>query len=443
MIDFKLLRKHREFIEHVGAIVSGRSIAAVVGLLVTPVVARLFSPADFGVAASFLALAAMAVPVASLRYDAALALPRTEQEALLLAALCYRILPVFCVLLFGVIALLAVNASGWRTLELIGAWIWVLPFTLFLMGAQDIQESWLARTKSFGVISRSVVVETTLGGAARIAFGAVAGTSVYGLILGHLVGVVGRLILQGRAGAESLRATFRRIEWPKLREVARRYADFPRLNAPAGLVYTVGQNLPVLMFGLMYSASTAGFFAMANRLARIPVQIVATSVRRVYLQKAANIHNSGRSLRRSFVLATFGLLAIGLVPCFAIWMYGQSLLVWLLGDQWNSAGRFLEIIAPWVLIAWVSSPCNAIFVVLRKQDYWLKLQIILTPVRLSAFVAGYKLALGAEQTLGLFVLLAVLANVVTIMIALFLAGSTVLPPKSGAAIPNHDKETWQ
>ena len=423
MTMLRHLKKHKEFIGHVGAIVSGRSIAAAFGLLLTPVVARLFTPADFGVAASYLAIAAIAAQVASLRYESAVVLPKDDKEALLLAALAYRILPAFCLLMLCVTGLLKASGTGGRTFDLLGDWVWVLPITVLVMGGQDIQESWLSRKKSFGLISKTVVLETTLGGIARIGFGVLGGSSVYGLILGHLLGASGRLVMQGRAGAASLKATFRQIEWPTMREIARRYSDFPKLNAPAGLVFSTGQNLPVLLFGAMFSPEIAGFFAMANRLAQIPVQIVAASVRRVFLQKAAAIHNDGRSLRRSFLLTAAGLLLIGAVPCAAIWMYGEPVLGWLLGARWLSAGRILEIIAPWILTVWVTAPCNAIFIVLRKQSHWLVQQSIVTVVRLSAFGIGYSLELGAERTLGLFVLFAVIGNLATIAFALRLTGS--------------------
>ena len=433
------IKNHKEFIGQVGTIISGRSISAVLGLLVTPIVARLFSPSDFGVTASFLGLAGIGAQVASLRYESAVVLPKSDHEALLLTTLAYRILPAFCLLLLGIIALMDATGIRWSALDLLGVWTWMLPITVLFMDAQDIQETWLSRKKQFGVISKSVMAETAVGSVARIGFGVLEGSSVHGLIIGQLVGVVTRLVIQGRAATDTFWAMFRGITWQSLRDIARRYSDFPRLNAPASLIFSTGQNLPVLMFGVMFSPAIAGYFAMANRLVRVPVQVVAISVRGVYLQKAATIHNDGRSLRRSYVLTTLGLFAMGAVPCVAVWLYGQPLLSWLLGGKWHTAGRYLEIIVPWVLLTWATAPCNSIFIVLRKQTYWLVLQAITTIVRLAAFAIGFAFELGAERTLELFVLFATVGSLATIALTFSLTSRKKLK-RVGSSTMIQDQE---
>jgi O-antigen/teichoic acid export membrane protein len=415
-------RKHREFIGQVGTILTGRIVAAAVSLLLTPIVARLYSPADFGIAAQFIALAAIASQVASLRYEVAIALPKRDDEALQVAVLAYRLLPIFGVLLLCVIGAIKFGGGSLGSLDLLGDWIWLLPPTVLLMAAQDIQESWLSRQLRFGVVSKSVVLDVSAGQVTRITLGLVGGSTVFGLIMGQLCGVISRLVMQGRAAPESIRAVLRRADWGVLRRLAVQYADFAKLNAPAGLLYSVTQNLPILLFGMMFTPAVAGFFAMANRLSKMPVQIVVTSVRRVFLQKAVRIHNDGGSLRRSFSLTSLGLLAMGTLPALALWMYGQPLLTWLLGPKWFDAGRYLEIIAPWVLSAWASAPCNAVFIVLRRQRLWLELLIATTAVRVGSFVVGHALGYGAEETLGLFVLSSVGVHVLIMIISLQLAG---------------------
>lgn len=405
---------------------TGRVVAAGLSLALTPVVARLYAPDDFGIAALYLALAAVASEVASLRYESAIALPKEDREALQVTVLAYRLLPAFSLLLLCVIAVLA--GFDWLGgLASLGGWIWLLPVTVLLMSAQDVQESWLSRHLRFGDVSRSVVADVSVGQASRIAFGLVSGSSVFGLIIGQLCGVVTRLFIQGRAGFESVRAVFRAADWRELRSVATRYSDFARLNAPAGLLYSVTQNLPVLLFGTMFSPAAAGLFAMANRLSKLPVQIVAMSVRRAFIQRAASIHNEGRALRRAYVLTSLGLLAMGALPSLAIWLYGQPLLGWLLGAKWIDAGRYLEIIAPWVLSAWVSAPCNAVFIVLRRQRLWLILLVVTTAVRLSTFVIGHLLGLGAEGTLRLFVLSSVAVHLLVMGMSFDLSGRRPAP----------------
>jgi lipopolysaccharide exporter len=411
------LSKHFDFVRNVATMMSGRSIAAGIALVTMPIVARLYDPGDFGVAAVFLSLIGMISTFSALRYDAAVVLPEDDEEALDLAAVGFRIL--FLISLVLVAMLLAYTWSGanWRILELLGVWKWLLPLGVLLTTALHIQEAWLARKKRFQVVAATLVVGSVTNSGTRIGLGTFAGSSVLGLIAGNILGMSFRLLLQNSMSSEVFRAVFRRMAWRRTRQITSRYADFPKLNAPAAMVFTFGQNLPVLLMGLMFTPAVAGFYAMADRLSQAPVTIVTNSVRRVFLQKVADTFNRGKSLRKAFLLATGGLALLGIVPFGCVWIYGQPLLTWLLGVQWFEAGRYLEIMAPWLFMAWLTAPANPIFVVLRKQSSWLTLQTIMTVLRLVAFGVAFAIGADSEWTLQAFVIATIFGHLLTIAVA--------------------------
>lgn len=416
----KLLSRHSEFLGHVVTLMSGKMIAAAIALLTTPIVARLFDPADFGVAAVFVSIISIVSNVSSLRYESTLSLPKQEEEARMLMSLCYGILFAICIAMATIVAILKTSGVRLATLEVLGVWAWVLPIGLFLLGALKVQECWLTRQKHFKLSSVSLVMGNTVTSGSRIAFGAAAGTSVYGLVTGYLLGISTRLLIQRSASREALRVSFRRLDWAAMRKVVREYSDFPMFNAPAGFLFSLGGNLPVLLFGTMFSPAIAGFYAMANRLAQVPTTIVANSMRRVFLQKAASIRNRGDNLRKAYLLATAGLALIGIAPLIIVTLYGQPMLGWLLGERWLQAGRYLEIIAPWMFMIWVTAPANPVFVVLRHQKFWLWIQSTITVLRLAAFGIAYLAAADIEWTLRAFVNVTVACNLIAISIALWM-----------------------
>ena len=418
MIKRRLSAGHSEFIGNVAVMMSGKTVAALIALFTTPIVARLFSPSDFGVAAFFTSVVLIVSNGATLRYEAALSLPKEDVEAIAIMALAYRILIAVCIALLLLITAYELTGLQWAGLDLLGHWKWLLPLAVMLMSALHVQESWLTRTKSFTVASASLVVGNATTGLTRIGLGYFQGSSIYGLIVTYLVGLASRLIVQRSASSMGARALFSRIDWPTVRAVARRYADFPKFNAPAGVVYAIGGNLPVLLFGVIFSPAVAGFYAMANRLSHMPLTIVANSMRRVFLQKAAAIRNRGGSLRKAFLLLTGGLVLLGIVPFAVLWLFGEPLLTLLLGARWTVAGQYLEIMAPWLFSVWVAAPCNAVFIVLREQRFFLLRQTILTVLRAIAFAIAYLATGKPEWTLHGFVIVTVLTNVVTILHAL-------------------------
>lgn len=69
---------------------SGRVVAAGIALVTMPIVARLFTPGDFGVVSMFLSIVGIISHISALQYEGALVLPK-EEEALTLMAFTYRI----------------------------------------------------------------------------------------------------------------------------------------------------------------------------------------------------------------------------------------------------------------------------------------------------------------------------------------------------------------
>lgn len=414
------LVKHREFIGNVAIMMSGKTTASLIALVTMPIVARLFAPSDFGIAAMFVSIIGIVSTVGSLRYGAALVLPKDKPEALTLMALSYRVMFSLCAVLLLVIAVYEASGVNWSGLELLGGWVWLLPLGVLLSSALHIQESWLTRNKSFKTISASLIVGNASTSGFRIGFGALFGSSIYGLIVGFFLGTICRLAVQKSAVTEGLRAAFSHVDWPAIKKTARRYSDFPKYNAPAGFVFSLGQDMPVLLFGIMFSPATAGFYAMANRLSQAPITIVANSMRRVFLQKAAEISNRGGDLKRAFLLSVSALALFGAAPFVSLWLFGQELSTWLLGERWFVAGGYLEIMAPWLFMVWVAAPCNPVFIILRRQKTWLSLTTALTLLRLGAFGVAYAVTAGPEWTLQLFVIATVAGNLVTISTALVL-----------------------
>lgn len=423
------LHRYADFVRDLATMMSGKTIAAAIALFTTPIVSRLFEPSDFGVAAVFASIIGITSNISSLSYTKAIVIPKLEDDALELMAFSFRVVLLFCLAFLFVVAMLRTFELDIAAFNLLGAWVWLLPLGTLMLSVIQMQEGWLTRRRSFGVISASLVAGNSIAAGSRITAGLSTGTSVYGLIVGQMLGILIRLASQWQWCRSALRVSCGRMGFASVRRVARKYRDFPLFDAPAGLVLALGQNLPILLFGSMFSPAVAGFFAMANRLSKVPVTIVGNAMRRVFLQRAAAINNSGRPIRRAFLLTIGGLVALGILPFTFVWYYGEPILTWLLGAKWSMAGRYLEIIAPWMFMLWIISPCNAVFMVLRRQGFWLGLQTILTILRLGAFGVAYFIQAGPEWTLGAFVFVTVIGSLLTLLITTWMTthGDKQLP----------------
>lgn len=398
---------------------SGKAFAGVVAVVTLPVVARFFTPEDFGVSALFVSTMSVLATFATLGYSSAVVLPKDEEEASVLMSLSYQVLAVVCCLI-----LLSIAVAHWaefavRPLDLMGASKWLLPLGLAIVAAVGIQEYWLSRKRLFRETSVSLIVGNASTGLTRIALGALGGSSSISLIAGYMFGQILRLGVQWKSCGQTVFAALKSTPKIPFGNVARRYIDFPIYKMPADFVYSIGSNLPTLLLGAMFSPAVAGLFAMAKGLLQSPVRLVSSSVSRVFLQKAASIHRDGRSLWNAYWLSTITLALTGIPVFFVVFFFGQGLTTWFLGDNWLEAGEYVETIVPWLLMVWVTVPSKAVYVVIRRQGILLMFEILLTLLRVCAFWVGYLISAGPLGTLDMFVKVTILVNFVAMVAAAY------------------------
>lgn len=389
-------------------------------LLAAPVIARLFTPEDFGVAALIISVAVVLNSISSFRYENAIVLPEEWPQALALIRLSFWLLVIFSLLLTAFF--LASYLLAWKLplLESLDRQLLLIPVSVFLLGIGNIVRQWAIREKRFKIIGQAEVAGSIGVVSTRIALGLALGSSVLGLMAGYLFGVVATALMLTRKTIGSLRRSTNATRITML-DVAQRYRDFLIYSSPTGLLRTLSENLPVLILGVMFTPAVVGFYAIAARLVRMPVKIIGESFQSVYMQKAIEIKNAGHGVGKSLTKMTLYLAVIGF-PIFAIlYFYGEYLFGILLGDNWATAGEYVEVLSPLLFVVFVLSPGNAIFTILEKQRVYFYLQIIKTIAAILAFYVAHKMSLVAIEALGLYTAFSVAANLLALLVAFLLA----------------------
>src|ERR1700738_4276204 len=78
----------RPFLRNVAIMLTGSVAGQLVSVLLSPILTRIYSPQQFGILSVYMAILTMLVVVASLRYEIALTLATSEEEAINLVAVC-------------------------------------------------------------------------------------------------------------------------------------------------------------------------------------------------------------------------------------------------------------------------------------------------------------------------------------------------------------------
>lgn len=386
---------------------SGTVLAQALGILVMPIVTRFFTPEAFGVYALFTAITAIIGVIACLRYELAIMLPETNEEAanIVAVSLCSGVL-------ITLISALILFAGSEYILKLIKApelknYLWLIPVSVFFAGLWITLNYWNSRTKHFGRLSLIQIISSIITQIAKIAAGFAGFISGGVLILTTLLGIVVSTGMLGKQIWRDDKALFTsNVRWQKIQNGFARYKKFPLIDSAGGLLNTISWQLPALMLSTFFSVSVVGLYALGLTVLQRPLSIVSGALSQVFYQRASeekHIEGNNGVLVENLMDK---LMFVGILPTAVLAMIGEELFSVLFGARWGEAGRYTQILAPWIFFWFISSPLSALFSVYERQGSALSVHLLIFLTRLvSLYIGGIYhsiyLALGLFSVTGI------------------------------------------
>jgi len=195
-----------------------------------------------------------------------------------------------------------------------------------------------------------------------------------------------------------------------LKTVIVEYKLFPLYTSWTTLINALSQAMPALLLAIFFSAETAGYYALANRVLIVPIGLVGNSVRQVYYQRATELYNNGESIFPLFKKMTLNLAMMGLVPVIIMIIWGSEIFGIALGSSWEEAGLYASIITMWLFVFFIDRPGVATILILELNQIQLIIEILLLVFRLIALLAGALIFKNIYITLGLFTIVGLIFN---------------------------------
>ena len=408
--------KYSAFIIGVLTNMTGGVIAQTIGFLCAPVIARLFTPEHFGIAALVASFAAIFRQTSCFGYSQAIILPKEDSEAVKIMGLSLIILISLCIVLtFGMVFTdLFSVVKPWS--KNVGGWIFAVPISILLSGFMDIFSSMDVRKKQYGIIAKAQILEAIVSPGIKIGAGAVAGSSVFGIVASQLIAMVARVGVLLNNGKRAVFRDLFKIKRHDIYHIAKEYRDFPIYGVPAALLNGFSQSIVVIMLGYLFSPAVVGFYAMGAKLLNMPLNIIIVSMRRVYMQSVAELKNRGRPLSGSFVKTTLGLFSLGLTPFLITLLWGKDISSLLLGESWASSGTYAAILSFWLFSDFIVSPSIAFLIITRKNRFRLYFQIFSFIAKISSLYIGFTINKEPAPTLLAFSLTSAAVNFALIAI---------------------------
>jgi lipopolysaccharide exporter len=367
---------------------SGTALAHLLVVVSAPVLTRLYNPAEFGTFAVYSSVLSVLLVVASLRYESAIPLPPEDDQAASLLALSLAILAGMTLVLGLLVWLFGASAARAANVPELGSYRGLIPLGFLGAGGYQILALWAIRRSRFRPVARTRVGQGVGQVVTQITLGAV-GAGTPGLLLGDVVGrVAGSGALAVQLQRERL---FGRVTRASARAMAYRYRRFPLVTTWAGLLNIGSLQLPAVVFSAGFGAVAAGFYALSFKMLVMPTMLLGQAVGDVFLARAAPSVREPERLRQLTERTAITLFACGLPAFGTVALVGPELFAIILGSEWETAGRYAQILSPWFVVWLVSNPLSRLLSVREWQVSALAFTGFEFALRLSALLIGVHL----------------------------------------------------
>jgi O-antigen/teichoic acid export membrane protein len=387
------LKKATAYFNDVMLLVSGTTASQIIIVLSYPFITRLFSPEDFGILAVFTSVVGVIAVVICLRYDAAIMLPASDEDAANLLAGSIGIATVISILSIPAIWWLGPTVASWLNQPTLAKYLWLVPPVLFFGGmgtGHPALNAWALRKKRYAIIASTRVADSTITAAGQLGAGWTGFATAGSLIGATLIGATVSPLVLGVQIWRKYGDMFRKnVSLQNIIDNLKRYYKFPVYSTGSTLLNTVSWQIPSFMLAIFFSADIVGFYALGFRILQLPMSLVGTAIGQVFFQRSAEAYKEGH-LASVVDEAFHRLVLLGLFPMLTLTLVGKAFAVIFFGEAWAEAGVYTQILGIWAFFWFISTPLSNLFYILEKQEFLLRINILLLVTRLvSLGLGGY------------------------------------------------------
>lgn len=371
-------------------LMSGTMFSQILAFAISPILTRIYTPEDYGILGVYAAMVSMISVVGSLKFEAALLLPKLDSNALKLFKLCYRVLFVITtivlifLLLFYEWFLVILNA------ETLGIYILLSSISLFLLGGFHINNNMLNRYKRYRGLAVSKVSRTSGTSLSQLGFG-LGGFSFSGLIFGRLIGeglgfLVSRYFIERTPRHEDSKSNL--DDSSTYKELIRTYDKFPKITAIHALTNTSASSLPTIFLVTFFNSTIAGWFNQCIKVTFLPITLISTSTYQVYSQKVTTLYNNNKGIRRITIETVKKLALLGSLPFLFLLFFAPDAFAFVFSENWRVAGEFAQLMVPYLFMVFVVSPLAYLPILFGQQSKSFKIELIYLVLKLLAIIVG-------------------------------------------------------
>lgn len=374
-----------------------------------PITTRIYGPEAFGLLGTFMAILAIATPIAALTYPIAIVLPKSDKDALGLAKLSAGLAVLMAALLAVFILLVGDALAELLGLKNISGFLLLIPVGMLLSAFHQILQQWLIRKKQFKITAKVAILQTLILNSVKVGVGWFHPVGTALILLATLGSALHTALLwlgvRKRLSAHPDLKQVGILEAKTVKALALRHIDFPLYRAPQVAINALSQSLPVLMLASFFGPAAAGLYSIAKMALGAPVMLLGQSVSTVFYPKFNEAFGNNENTNKVLLKAIGALALVGIIPFGLIIFTGPFLFGLVFGEGWIQSGIYAQWMAVWLYFMLITRPVVAAIPVLSIQRFFLIYEIVGVPVRVGALFLGFYLYESSTVSIALFCLI--------------------------------------
>ena len=395
---------------------SGTVISQIIVFAISPVLSRLYGPADFALLTLFLSISGLLATISTGRYEVAIMLPKRDEDAKRILQL--SLLLAVSVSLLSLIVFVFFNSeiTAYTKNERISFWLYFVPLSVLLSGTYQTFTYFLNRYGKYKQISITRGSQSFFIGLMQIVSKFITKSGlIIGNLTGHFLSVL-IIIFQSVRSRKSDFTNFKRFSIRELLKIAKQYPEFPTINMFHAFSDIARDSIAIILISRYFNQEVLGYFALTIRLLKAPVIVIGSSIGQVFFKEAKTYIGNANLFNR--VLKLTGVNFLMAIPVFlTLYIIAPAFFAFFFGKEWYDSGLYARYLAVFYMFNFLASPLSVIPILLRKQGKFFIFNIVRGILYIGIFGVCGLMSVSIDDTLiYLSVIMSVFISIVILWI---------------------------
>ncbi|TYZ29116.1 lipopolysaccharide biosynthesis protein [Selenomonas caprae] len=337
------------------------------------IVSRLYTVEDLGIQQLFISGASLLASIATGRYELAITLPRYRFQAANLLIFAGALSVFGSLLIFiGIIVFNEemIAASGLKKLDVIFMPLYAIEICWYMLSY-----AWLVREEKYAIASKGLILFPT--GYLIMCIG-LSGIKMplSSLVLSILLARGFEILYYAHHIINDLHQYSGKLSLTGIVKLGNEYIDFPKYLMLGGFVDTAKNQVIPFLVAAFWGTIATGYYSLATQCLAAPAGLIAKSVGDVFRQEASSLYRKYHECEMLYRKTLRCCALYSCIICGLLFVLSPVIIPILFGNQWEEAGRYIQVLLPMTALGLISSPLSNVYIIARQQKKYIYIQFL-------------------------------------------------------------------